>query len=143
MILEAASVVAGGVRRREVLVDGFRFEVEVESERIAALRERASRGRAASAHAGPLQVKAIIPGKVVAVSVDGGRRGDGRPAAAGRRGHEDAERAPGAAGRHHRTRRRRGGRQHRDRRPARGDQLAEDRVNQEARASHGAGDGDG
>ena len=60
---------AAGVRRCEVLVDGFRFLVEVESERVAALRERASRGRASSAHAGPLQVKAIIPGKVVAVSV--------------------------------------------------------------------------
>jgi len=69
VILETASVVPGGIRRREVLVDGFRFVVDVESERIAALRERASRGRAASAHAGPLQVKAIIPGKVVAVSV--------------------------------------------------------------------------
>ena len=69
VILETASVVAGGIRRREVLVDGFRFMVDVESERIAALRERASRGRAASAHAGPLQVKAIIPGKVVTVSV--------------------------------------------------------------------------
>jgi biotin carboxyl carrier protein len=69
VILETASVVTGGIRRREVLVDGFRFVVDVESERIAALRERASRGRASSAHAGPLQVKAIIPGKVVAVSV--------------------------------------------------------------------------
>jgi biotin carboxyl carrier protein len=72
VILEAASVVAGGIRRREVLVDGFRFVADVESERIAALRERASRGRASSAHGGPLQVKAIIPGKVVAVSVKAG-----------------------------------------------------------------------
>ena len=72
VILEAASVVAGGIRRREVLVEGFRFVVDVESERIAALRERASRGRASSAHGGPLQVKAIIPGKVVAVSVTAG-----------------------------------------------------------------------
>ena len=72
VILEAASVVAGGIRRREVLVEGFRFVVDVESERIAALRERASRGRASSAHGGPLHVKAIIPGKVVAVSVTAG-----------------------------------------------------------------------
>jgi biotin carboxyl carrier protein len=72
VILEAASVVAGGIRRREVLVDGFRFVVDVESEWIAALRERASRGRASSAHGGPLQVKAIIPGKVVAVSIKAG-----------------------------------------------------------------------
>ena len=72
VILEIPSVVAGGVRRREVLVDGFRFVVDAESERIAALRERASQGRASSAHAGALQVKAIIPGKVVAVSVEAG-----------------------------------------------------------------------
>jgi biotin carboxyl carrier protein len=63
---------AGGIRRREVLVDGFRFLVDVESERIAALRERATSGRGTSAHAGPMQVKAIIPGKVVAVSVKAG-----------------------------------------------------------------------
>jgi len=72
VILEPSTVVTGGTRRREVLVDGFRFMVDAESERIAALRERASQGRASSAHAGPLQVKAIIPGKVVAVSVKAG-----------------------------------------------------------------------
>jgi biotin carboxyl carrier protein len=72
VILEPSTVVTGGTRRREVLVDGFRFVVDAESERIAALRERASQGRASSAHAGPLQVKAIIPGKVVAVSVKAG-----------------------------------------------------------------------
>jgi 3-methylcrotonyl-CoA carboxylase alpha subunit len=59
----------GGIHRREVLVDGFRFDVEIESERIAALRERATRGRAASAHSGPLEVHAIIPGRVASVSV--------------------------------------------------------------------------
>ncbi len=59
----------GGIQRREVLVDGFRFDVEVESERVAALRERARRGRAASAHSGPLEVHAIIPGRVASVSV--------------------------------------------------------------------------
>jgi biotin carboxyl carrier protein len=69
VVVGEATHADGGSRRREVLVDGFRIVVELESERIAALRERASRGRAASAHAGPLQVKAIIPGKVVAVSV--------------------------------------------------------------------------
>lgn len=72
VILESESEGDGGTRIREVLVDGFRFEVETESERIASLRERASQGRAASAHSGPLQVKAIIPGKVVAVSVKAG-----------------------------------------------------------------------
>ena len=72
VILEAPEVGDGGVQRREVLVNGFRFEVEVESERIASLRERATRGRAASAHTGPLEVRAIIPGKVVAISVAAG-----------------------------------------------------------------------
>jgi biotin carboxyl carrier protein len=69
IVLEDDAEGPNGTRVREVLVDGFRFLVETESERIAALRERASHGRAASAHSGPLQVKAIIPGKVVAVSV--------------------------------------------------------------------------
>ncbi len=72
VILEPDGPGEGGSRSREVLVDGFRFIVETESERIASLRERASRGRAQSAHSGPLQVKAIIPGKVVAVSVRAG-----------------------------------------------------------------------
>ena len=72
VILEADGPGEGGSRAREVLVDGFRFIVETEAERIASLRERASQGRAASAHSGPLQVKAIIPGKVVAVSVNVG-----------------------------------------------------------------------
>ena len=69
IVMEAPAPGEGGTIRREVLVDGFRFEVEVESERIAALRERAARGRGTGAHGGPLQVKAIIPGKVVSVSV--------------------------------------------------------------------------
>ena len=69
VILEPDGPGEGGTRVREVLVDGFRFMVETEGERIASLRERASQGRAASAHSGPLQVKAIIPGKVVAISI--------------------------------------------------------------------------
>ncbi|HYO43760.1 MAG TPA: biotin/lipoyl-containing protein [Candidatus Limnocylindrales bacterium] len=72
LVLEAAARAPGGVLRREVLVEGYRFLVEVEPERIAALRERATSGRAAAAHTGPLQVRAIIPGKVVAVSVKAG-----------------------------------------------------------------------
>ena len=72
IVIEQATPAEGGVTRREVLVDGFRFEVDAESERIAALRERATRGRAASGHGGPLEVKAIIPGKVVSISVKPG-----------------------------------------------------------------------
>jgi biotin carboxyl carrier protein len=72
VVLEGDHAEPGGIRRREVLVGGFRFEVDVESERIAALRERATRGRASSAHSGPLEVRAIIPGKVASVSVAAG-----------------------------------------------------------------------
>jgi biotin carboxyl carrier protein len=69
LVLEATTPGVGGIRSREVLVDGFRFVVEIEDERLAALRERASKGRASGGQGGPLQVKAIIPGKVVSVSV--------------------------------------------------------------------------
>jgi biotin carboxyl carrier protein len=58
-----------GIERREVVVDGWRVEVEIESERRASLRERARRGREETAHGGPTEVHAIIPGVVVSVSV--------------------------------------------------------------------------
>jgi len=60
---------ARGVSRREVVVEGWRIEVEIESAARAALRERASRGREEATHSGPTEVHAIIPGVVVAVSV--------------------------------------------------------------------------
>jgi biotin carboxyl carrier protein len=58
-----------GIERREVVVEGWRVEIEVESERRASLRERARRGREETAHGGPTEVHAIIPGVVVSVSV--------------------------------------------------------------------------
>jgi biotin carboxyl carrier protein len=58
-----------GVARREVVVDGWRVELEIEAERRAALRDRARRGRAEAAQGGPSEVRAIIPGRVVSVSV--------------------------------------------------------------------------
>ena len=61
-----------GVRRREVVVDGWRFEVEIESEARAALRVRATRDDAEAGLDGPTQVHAIIPGVVVAVAVTPG-----------------------------------------------------------------------
>jgi biotin carboxyl carrier protein len=61
-----------GVTRREVVVDGWRIELELESERRAALRDRARRGRAEAAQGGPTEVHAIIPGRVVSVSVVAG-----------------------------------------------------------------------
>jgi biotin carboxyl carrier protein len=58
-----------GPRLMEVVVDGWRFEVEVEPVARAALRDRASRDRRAMAHGLGAEVRAIIPGRVVAVSV--------------------------------------------------------------------------
>jgi biotin carboxyl carrier protein len=59
-----------GRRPVEVVVDGWRFELLVEDESRAALRERASRDRtAAGATGGPLEIRAIIPGRVMAVAV--------------------------------------------------------------------------
>ena len=63
---------ANGTRVREVVVDGWRIEVEVELERRAVLRERARRGAGAVVLGGPVEVRAIIPGRVVAISVAAG-----------------------------------------------------------------------
>ena len=78
----------------EVVVAGWRFELEVEDADLADLRERATAGREAAAHHGPTEVRAIIPGRVVSVAVDAGRRRRGRPAAPRGGGDEDGERAP-------------------------------------------------
>jgi biotin carboxyl carrier protein len=54
----------------EVVVDGWRFELFVEDDARASLRDRASRDRtAAGAAGGPLEIRAIIPGRIVAVAV--------------------------------------------------------------------------
>jgi biotin carboxyl carrier protein len=58
-----------GVERVEVVIDGWRFEVEREPASRAELRDRARRGRAEAGHSGPTNVHAIIPGVVVSVSV--------------------------------------------------------------------------
>jgi biotin carboxyl carrier protein len=58
-----------GRLRREVVVGGWRFEVVLEDEARAALRERAGRlGDAAAGHSRQV-VKAQIPGRVVRVEV--------------------------------------------------------------------------
>jgi biotin carboxyl carrier protein len=59
----------GGVDRREVIVDGWRIEVEVEPAARALLQDRARRGREQAGRSGPTQVRAIIPGVVVSVSI--------------------------------------------------------------------------
>ena len=56
----------------EVVVAGWRFEVDVEDARFADLRERATAGRSAATHHGPTAVRAIIPGRVVSVAVTAG-----------------------------------------------------------------------
>jgi biotin carboxyl carrier protein len=56
----------------EVVVDGWRFELEVEDDARARLRERATRVADATATTGPLEVRAAIPGRVAAVAVAAG-----------------------------------------------------------------------
>jgi len=59
-----------GRRSVEVVVDGWRFVVDVEDAARAELRDRATRdGAAAAGVDGPLEIRAIIPGRIVAVSV--------------------------------------------------------------------------
>ena len=68
----AAIGVRSGVTRHEVIVAGWRVEVDVESATRAALQDRARRGREEAGRSGPTEVRAIIPGVVVSVSVAAG-----------------------------------------------------------------------
>ena len=63
-----------GIVRREVLVDGWRVMIDLEPAANAALRARARRGPAAGTANGPAEVRAMIPGVVVAVPVAVGDR---------------------------------------------------------------------
>jgi len=64
------TIATGGRRDIEVVVDGWRFDLSVEDAERAALRERASRDRTAvGPGGGPLEIRAIIPGRVAAVTV--------------------------------------------------------------------------
>lgn len=58
-----------GVLEREVVVNGWRLVVEVEPDARATLRERARRGGGAALAGGPVDVRAIIPGRIVALDV--------------------------------------------------------------------------
>jgi len=60
---------AAGRDRFEVTVDGWVIVVTAESADRAALRERATRLSAVTGHAGPLTLKAKIPGRVARVWV--------------------------------------------------------------------------
>jgi biotin carboxyl carrier protein len=61
-----------GIDEGEVVVDGWRFVVEIEPEARAALRERAHRQGTVKVTGGLVEVHAIIPGRIVAVNVASG-----------------------------------------------------------------------
>ncbi len=61
-----------GVSAREVIVDGWRVVVEIESAQRAALRERSRTGSTGAVRAGPTEMRATIPGQVLAVSIASG-----------------------------------------------------------------------
>ena len=63
---------AAGIQRLEVVLDGWRFEVDLEPEVRAALRDRATRARGNKVRGGPLELRAIIPGRVLSVDVADG-----------------------------------------------------------------------
>ena len=72
-LIGAAPLRTGGSGETiEVVVDGWRFELEVEDARRAALRQRATRRGTAADAGGRSDIRAIIPGRVVAVSVVAG-----------------------------------------------------------------------
>lgn len=56
-------------RTVEVVVDGWRFEIEIEDAARAALRVRATRARVHGSGSGPFEVRAMIPGRVAGVAV--------------------------------------------------------------------------
>ncbi len=58
-----------GRRSVEVVIDGWRFDLDVEDAALADLRQRATNARASAVHDGPIEVRAIIPGRVVSVAV--------------------------------------------------------------------------
>jgi biotin carboxyl carrier protein len=62
----------GGSTSVEVVVDGWRFELEVEDAVRAGLRRRATRERDAASASGPTEIRAIIPGRIAAVHVVSG-----------------------------------------------------------------------
>ena len=63
---------AAGIRRFETSVDGWVFEVAVESQARAVLRERAGQGGRAGTTSASAVVKAQIPGRVVRLWVADG-----------------------------------------------------------------------
>jgi biotin carboxyl carrier protein len=67
--IEPAAGRAGTLARREIIVDGWRFEVDVESAWRASLRARARRDDAMLSRSGPTDLRAVIPGRILSVQV--------------------------------------------------------------------------
>lgn len=65
----SATPPVSGRTRLEVVVDGWRFEFEVEDADRAALRQQATKAHDLHAQHGPTEVRAVIPGRVLAVAV--------------------------------------------------------------------------
>ena len=61
-----------GATRVEVVVDGWRFELDLEDAERADLRRRATRVPDAGIASGPAEIRAIIPGRVATVRVSAG-----------------------------------------------------------------------
>jgi pyruvate carboxylase len=62
-----------GRRGVEVVIDGWRFEFDIEDAARAELRDRATRDRLARVGAGEaLEIRAIIPGRIASVAVTAG-----------------------------------------------------------------------
>jgi biotin carboxyl carrier protein len=61
-----------GATRVEVVVDGWRFELDVEDLERARLRRRATRTNGPESASGPAEIRAIIPGRIAAVRVTAG-----------------------------------------------------------------------
>jgi biotin carboxyl carrier protein len=72
LVARAPATDGTGGATLEVVVDGWRFEFTTELESRAGLRERARRGADAAGHGGPTEMRAIIPGRVIGVSVAAG-----------------------------------------------------------------------
>jgi biotin carboxyl carrier protein len=71
-VIGASRQMATGVVRAEVVVDGWRFELDVEDAVRATLRRRATRAVDADLASGPAEIRAIISGRVAAVRATAG-----------------------------------------------------------------------
>jgi biotin carboxyl carrier protein len=60
---------SSGIATVEIVVDGWRFELEVEDGARAEIRWRATREADTLATSGPTEIRAIIPGRIAAVHV--------------------------------------------------------------------------